>query len=220
MNMQYTSSFQLHFSSPSYPLMQFDYNSVVSPPLTPTVSPSNSIVIDTSSSFNSLSDRRNDTLYNNRFSTSNNSSKNILSKAPYPQHKHVCRFQFCGWSFKRYEHLKRHMLVHTGERPHLCHFPGCGKSFSRSDNFHAHYRTHTKKKLSKKRNTKATSVTAIERQLSSKFNTTTTSAASSIATNAVAAVAASQHLGSSGSVYYNTNLSNYRSEVQQYIYIL
>ncbi|KAI7874172.1 hypothetical protein K492DRAFT_103147, partial [Lichtheimia hyalospora FSU 10163] len=36
---------------------------------------------------------------------------------------------FCGWSFKRYEHLKRHMLVHTGERPFVCHFPGCGKSF-------------------------------------------------------------------------------------------
>jgi uncharacterized Zn-finger protein len=60
-------------------------------------------------------------------------------------HKHVCHFNYCGWSFKRYEHLKRHMLVHTGERPHVCHFPGCGKSFSRSDNFHAHYRTHTKK---------------------------------------------------------------------------
>ncbi|KAI8984515.1 hypothetical protein BDF20DRAFT_792608, partial [Mycotypha africana] len=66
------------------------------------------------------------------------------------RHKHVCQFSFCGWSFKRYEHLKRHMLVHTGERPYTCHFPGCGKSFSRSDNFHAHYRTHTKKKVPKK----------------------------------------------------------------------
>lgn len=62
-------------------------------------------------------------------------------------HKHVCKYPYCGWSFKRYEHLKRHMLVHTGERPHLCDFPGCGKSFSRSDNFAAHYRTHTKKTL-------------------------------------------------------------------------
>ncbi|KAI9316664.1 hypothetical protein BX666DRAFT_2112455 [Dichotomocladium elegans] len=64
---------------------------------------------------------------------------------PAVQHKHVCKYSFCGWSFKRYEHLKRHMLVHTGERPHVCHYPGCGKSFSRSDNFHAHCRTHNKK---------------------------------------------------------------------------
>ncbi|KAI8047232.1 uncharacterized protein B0P05DRAFT_501186, partial [Gilbertella persicaria] len=64
---------------------------------------------------------------------------------PNTQHKHACKYPYCSWSFKRYEHLKRHMLVHTGKRPHVCHFPGCGKSFSRSDNFHAHYRTHTKK---------------------------------------------------------------------------
>lgn len=64
---------------------------------------------------------------------------------PATQHKHVCKYPYCSWSFKRYEHLKRHMLVHTGKRPHVCHYPGCGKSFSRSDNFHAHYRTHTKK---------------------------------------------------------------------------
>ncbi|KAG2173702.1 hypothetical protein INT43_005122 [Umbelopsis isabellina] len=75
-------------------------------------------------------------------------SKPIQSSA----HKHVCKYPYCGWSFKRYEHLKRHMLVHTGERPHLCDFPGCGKSFSRSDNFAAHYRTHTKKTLLQHRN--------------------------------------------------------------------
>lgn len=66
-------------------------------------------------------------------------------QGPNAPHKHICKYSYCGWSFKRYEHLKRHMLVHTGERPHVCAFPGCGKSFSRSDNFHAHYRTHTKK---------------------------------------------------------------------------
>lgn len=59
--------------------------------------------------------------------------------------KHVCKYAFCGWSFKRYEHLKRHMLVHTGERPFACQYPGCGKTFSRSDNFRAHCRTHNKK---------------------------------------------------------------------------
>ncbi|SAL96745.1 hypothetical protein [Absidia glauca] len=74
-------------------------------------------------------------------------SRLIGQHGPNTQHKHVCKYSYCGWSFKRYEHLKRHMLVHTGERPHVCPFQGCGKSFSRSDNFHAHYRTHTKKAL-------------------------------------------------------------------------
>ncbi|KAI7883153.1 hypothetical protein K492DRAFT_126742 [Lichtheimia hyalospora FSU 10163] len=65
---------------------------------------------------------------------------------PLKQHRHICIYPNCGWSFKRYEHLKRHMLVHTGERPHACPFPGCGKRFSRSDNLHAHHRTHLKKR--------------------------------------------------------------------------
>ncbi|KAF9974447.1 hypothetical protein BGZ73_002132 [Actinomortierella ambigua] len=71
------------------------------------------------------------------------------SQPPQPHHqqanKHPCKFPNCGWSFKRFEHLKRHMLVHTKERPFVCDFQGCEKSFSRSDNFSAHLRTHTKK---------------------------------------------------------------------------
>ncbi|KAK5798873.1 hypothetical protein F5H01DRAFT_266110, partial [Linnemannia elongata] len=55
---------------------------------------------------------------------------------------HPCKFPTCGWSFKRYEHLKRHMLVHTKERTFVCDYHGCEKSFSRSDNFSAHLRTH------------------------------------------------------------------------------
>ncbi|KAI7904160.1 uncharacterized protein BX663DRAFT_400863, partial [Cokeromyces recurvatus] len=65
------------------------------------------------------------------------------------QNKHLCTFPKCLWSFKRFEHLKRHMLVHTGERPHVCPHPGCGKRFSRSDNFHAHFRTHEKKAMTR-----------------------------------------------------------------------
>ncbi|KAI8988917.1 hypothetical protein BDB01DRAFT_783578 [Pilobolus umbonatus] len=72
-------------------------------------------------------------------------------KQPTKQNKHVCNYQDCQWSFKRYEHLKRHMLVHTGERPHVCPHPGCGKRFSRSDNFHAHYRTHEKKAFARQK---------------------------------------------------------------------
>ncbi|KAG0040598.1 hypothetical protein BGZ82_001053 [Podila clonocystis] len=81
--------------------------------------------------------------HRNNSISSNESSGSSSSQAQ----KHPCKFPSCGWSFKRFEHLKRHMLVHTKERPFVCEFQGCEKSFSRSDNFSAHLRTHTKKSM-------------------------------------------------------------------------
>ncbi|KAI8348804.1 hypothetical protein B0O80DRAFT_390285, partial [Mortierella sp. GBAus27b] len=72
------------------------------------------------------------------------STTSVSSTGSGSNNKHPCKFPSCEWSFKRYEHLKRHMLVHTKERPFQCEFPGCNKSFSRSDNFSAHLRTHSK----------------------------------------------------------------------------
>ncbi|KAH8551306.1 hypothetical protein BGW37DRAFT_407886, partial [Umbelopsis sp. PMI_123] len=83
--------------------------------------------------------------------------QNSQSKRKTTGNRHVCKYPYCGWSFKRYEHLKRHMLVHTGERPHVCNYPGCGKSFSRSDNFAAHYRTHTRRAMMQRRMSTITS---------------------------------------------------------------
>ncbi|KAF1798506.1 hypothetical protein FB192DRAFT_1251179, partial [Mucor lusitanicus] len=151
---------------------------VVSPPLTPAVSPLTPMLMDSVSDHFNHSNPHHQHEYNQAYapyketshstfthhngsSDSSVTSSTINSPLTHTQHKHVCHFHYCGWSFKRYEHLKRHMLVHTGERPYSCHFPGCGKSFSRSDNYHAHYRTHTKKKLSKKRGTKASSLSPI-----------------------------------------------------------
>ncbi|CAG8472826.1 11684_t:CDS:1 [Paraglomus brasilianum] len=58
--------------------------------------------------------------------------------------KHRCTWSGCIWSFKRLEHLKRHMITHTGERKYQCDFPGCGKRFGRSDNYAAHRKIHTR----------------------------------------------------------------------------
>ncbi|KAF8929374.1 hypothetical protein BGZ58_009003 [Dissophora ornata] len=80
---------------------------------------------------------RNNSISSNASSSSSSSTAN----------KHPCKFPTCNWSFKRFEHLKRHMLVHTKERPFVCEFQGCDKSFSRSDNFSAHLRTHTKRTM-------------------------------------------------------------------------
>lgn len=79
-------------------------------------------------------------------STTSVSSSGSLSS----NNKHICKFANCGRSFKRYEHLKRHRLVHTKERTFVCDASGCNKTFSRSDNFSAHLKTHSKKSSSRR----------------------------------------------------------------------
>ena len=53
-----------------------------------------------------------------------------------------CEFNGCGRSFKRHQHLQRHVLSHTGEKPFVCNFPGCGRGFSRADNLSVHQKRH------------------------------------------------------------------------------
>ncbi|KAJ3372642.1 hypothetical protein GGF31_001664 [Allomyces arbusculus] len=58
------------------------------------------------------------------------------------ERRFIC--QHCQQSFKRSEHLKRHLRVHTGERPFACLVPGCAKTFSRTDNLAQHMKIHAK----------------------------------------------------------------------------
>lgn len=53
-----------------------------------------------------------------------------------------CAFNGCGRSFKRHQHLQRHVISHTGEKPFVCNFPGCGRGFSRADNLSVHQKRH------------------------------------------------------------------------------
>ncbi|KAG0147387.1 hypothetical protein CROQUDRAFT_42923 [Cronartium quercuum f. sp. fusiforme G11] len=55
---------------------------------------------------------------------------------------YVCPLFSCGRFFKRLEHLKRHLRIHTSEKPYPC--THCEKRFARSDNLAAHIKIHEK----------------------------------------------------------------------------
>ncbi|KAJ2778619.1 Heat shock transcription factor [Coemansia javaensis] len=62
--------------------------------------------------------------------------------APPGARQFRCGVHSCAATFKRPEHLKRHMLTHTQSRPYCCSVRGCGKRFGRRDNYVTHTRKH------------------------------------------------------------------------------
>lgn len=51
----------------------------------------------------------------------------------------------CPKTFKRNEHLARHYIVHSGEKAHVC--VECGKAFYRRDHLQKHVQGHITKRL-------------------------------------------------------------------------
>ncbi|KDN49113.1 hypothetical protein RSAG8_02466, partial [Rhizoctonia solani AG-8 WAC10335] len=69
-----------------------------------------------------------------------------------PQGELHCPHAPCGKTFRRGEHLRRHIKgIHLAERPHACPHPGCGKTFSRHDNLMQHAKRHARPVDNRKR---------------------------------------------------------------------
>lgn len=84
-------------------------------------------------------------------STRTSAQQQQQQQPPIQLKSHMCPVPQCQRRFKRLEHLKRHMRIHTLERPFPCTFPNCNKAFSRSDNLSQHMKTHQRHEDRRKR---------------------------------------------------------------------
>ncbi|CAK1547018.1 unnamed protein product [Leptosia nina] len=62
---------------------------------------------------------------------------------PSPMRVFVCKY--CGKAFRRKDHYKIHLHIHTGHKSFFC--PTCGKGFYRKDHLQKHMIVHAKSKL-------------------------------------------------------------------------
>lgn len=74
-------------------------------------------------------------------------SKSRSKKGGLNETKKVHECPLCSMKFQRPEHVKRHMLSHSSEKPFVCPEANCAKRFNRNDNLKQHLRNIHKKKI-------------------------------------------------------------------------
>lgn len=77
----------------------------------------------------------------------------LVGERPYS-----CSVEGCGRTFTEHSSLRKHKLIHTGEKPYVCEI--CGKTFSQSGSRNAHQKRHADPNKNDKKAKKAPSKTA------------------------------------------------------------
>lgn len=82
----------------------------------------------------------------------------LTGERPY-----MCTYEGCGRTFTEHSSLRKHKLIHTGEKPYVCEI--CGKTFSQSGSRNAHQKRHADANKSDKRSKKTTSKSGTTTQI-------------------------------------------------------